>query len=524
MKNKFGFILFIWTLLIAFTTINWINNNTIPPSWDQAYYLKGTDTLLNSFKNGGVEVFLEKTTNVFARKAPLLAIFASPFYATFGTSFQAALLVNIFFFITFIIFFFLLVKNIFNSKVAVYSVLTTSLMPLFYGLLRNYFVEFGLMTIVVVFLYFLHASSYLTHKKHLILLGLTGGLGILMKTTFPIFIFGPFVYILSKSIRKEKALKRLIQRIPYALIPALLIALPWYSKNIVTVLWHAKRATDPVILASFYYGHPFSLNVIGQTLKDLINFAISGYWFFIFSFLVLSFLISKKKIKINIFMLSWFVVPFLIFFFGPNKDYRLMLPLLPSFGLLIAWLHFQVFTKKGVLMGILILILPTLIYLNTTLLFGRIINEKISIGGLLLAGNNIGGFVRPPITEDWPVISALKFLSSLDDGSKKNIVLASEHEAFNINTLQYYSTKEHLPLEITTVSYLGSNIAFEQIKSRIEKGDYLILKMGGERGPKNLNLYNNDIVSKISWEKVDNSIFFPDGGHLLILKNPSIEL
>ena len=503
-----------WSFVFCLFTIFWIFKNTAPPSWDQAHYLEASANLENTLKSQGILAFLDQTTRVIGTKAPLLPILAIPLYLVFESSAQTALLVNILFFVIFVFFFFLLAREFVDEKTAAASVLIVSTMPLFWGLVRNYFVEFGLMTLVVIFLYLLLKSKDFTSKNFMFWLGAVFGLGMMMKFHFFLFIAGPSILVIWQSFKKaglSRKLRDLKRTLPYFLPPAILIALPWYLNNIKTVLWKAKRATDPMLLGDYYYGPFYSLKNIAGSIADFINFSISSYWFAVFGVLAMILIIKMTKIKINYFLLLWFLVPALVFLSGPNKDYRLLLPALPPFALFISWMLFRLMGEKANFYLVILLIFPVLSWANTTFL-------KLP----LLGDEKIGLYAQRPQEQNWPNEEILGFLDSLEPQGRKTVILASEHQFFNINNLRYFTEKNRLNLEIKSASYFPKETPIEEVLEFARDGDYLIMKKGAEDGPAGLNYFNDDIESAVfvrhnlEWEAVPNNFVFPDGGLLLI--------
>ena len=519
MINKTFILMFvIWTVFFVTLSSFWIFKNNLPPAWDQAQYLEASEMMRQTLVENGIFEFLNKTTTVLGVKAPLIAILPVPLYLLFGSTPHVALMVNMIFLILFAVFFYKLVCLVFDEKLAFASIVIIATMPLFYGLARYFFVEFGLMTLVIIWMYLILKTENPT-KKYLSLLGVTSGLGMMMKFHFFIFIAGPALLILYNSWKKIGYKLFDYKNLLVFTVPAMAIALPWYARNIMTVLWKAKRASNPELLGNLYYGSPLSIKNLYLSALDFINYVVSPYWFLVMVALAVIYLFKSKRIHVNYFFLSWFLVPFIIFYFGPNKDYRLMLPLLPPVGILIAWLIRQVFLKKQSLFLIGAAVFPTLVYLNTSVFDAKFIQNKISLGPVILSDKNIGDYVQTPRNKYWPIKEILVYLDSLVPQDKtKIIILASEHESFNINNLKYYAVKEKLNLEIKTASYFPKNSQFETIKSFIDKGDYLIMKVGGDSGPSQLNVFNEQIEKDLNWPEIPNNFTFPDGGRLLVAK------
>lgn len=516
------------TILSAFfigTTALWIFKNNLPPAWDQAQYLEASDIMHQTLVNDGFFKFLNKTTTILTVKAPLIAILPVPLYLVFGSSPHVALTINLIFMLIFYIFFYKLISLVFNRKIAILSSTVISTMPLFYGLVRYFYAEFGLLTITVVWLYFLQKSEFLTKKKYLLLLGLIFGLGMLMKFHFFIFIAGPAIVVVYRSWRKIGVKIFDFKNALIFTLPALLIALPWYLRNIPTLLWKVKRSSSPDLLGNLYYGPSFSFNNLYFSALDFINYAISFYWFVVLLVFTTAYIFKKGKYSINYFLLSWFLVPFLVFYLGPNKDYRLILPLLPPIAVLAAKLIEVLSSKKYIfIIFTLIVFPPTFIYLNTSVFGAKLIQNRVSAGPLVIADKTIGDYVKAPRSESWPIVELLNYIAKLSDDEQKTVILASEDEIFNINSLKYYATHEKIPLTIKTASYFPQDTSYDVVEVTIDQGDYLVMKTGGNIGPADLNRFNNLTLQNLDhqkWRELEHNITLPDGGKIKIWQKGS---
>lgn len=520
MKLQFRTLLFIWATIFILVSTSWILKNNLPPSWDQANYLEASEILRQELAGGDVLGFLDKTTTILGYKAPLITILPIPLYLAFGSSPRVALMLNMVFAGLFFVFFYKLVALIFDRRIALTSILIISTMPLFYGLTRYFFVEFGLMTLVTVWMYLVLKTENLTNKKYLFLLGAVSGLGMLMKFHFFIFVGGPVLVIIFNSWKNLGVKIFNVRNILVFAAPGAIIALPWYARNFLTVLWKAKRASNPELLGNLYYGPPLSFNNLYLSGLDFINFVISSYWFFVLLVLATVFFYQRKRVKINYFLLLWFLVPFLIFYLGPNKDYRLMLPLLPPLAILVAWLLAKIAGKKQLLASAALTVFPVLIFLNTSVFGTKLIQSKIAVGPLVIAESKIGDYVQAPRNENWPITETLNFLWQIDQSTNRKIVmLASEDESFNVNNLRYYAVLAKLPLDVKSASYFPKGTEYKTIRNTIEQGDYMIMKVGGRPGPNDLNRFNGLILERVDslkWREIPNNIVLPDNGRVKV--------
>lgn len=508
-------ILFLITLVDCY----WIVKNTSPPGWDDASYL-GASELIYQSANDGIVSFLGTSINVLQRRPPLIAYAAFPIYFVFGSSSpKIALVENLVWLLLFYFFFFLLVKDKFDQRVAIMSVLITATMPLFYGLLRHFFVEFGLMVIIIIWIYFLHKTEHLTNKKNLFILGFITGLGILMKVTFPLYISGFLSVELYQLVKRRPTFFELIANGTLFFIPAL-VAAPWYIKNIPVALWHAKRSLDPLQLQQYYYGNPFSLKVIYLTIVDIINY-VSSWYYFGLAIILLMIIILKRKFNSNYYFLISIFPPVFFSIFSPNKDYRLLLPIVPIFGFVISCFLWKLLKEKSLLYFPLILIIPIGIFVYTSVTVPFNI-ERIEVGPILIIDKTIGIYTSRPDNTYWPTREIVKFINNAAASGSKSIVLTtSEIKEFNINNLSYYAIKDNANLKFNSIAYRG--ITYSAANDAVKNADFIIELRSPDNYLQGANLDTYEkIATKINWVRVENDFRFPNGYKVIIYKNPNI--
>lgn len=514
-----------WTIFFLTIIFFWIYRNNIPPEWDQALTLEGVHYIYNPLAKGDFQTAWENFLSVTPRKAPLIVYSIIPLYFLADPSFKVALLVNFLYAILFFWSFYQMVKIFYGSTTALLSLIIVSTMPVFYGLIRTVFVEFGLMSLVTAFTLFAYKYSQQQRDKYLILLGLISGLGILMKFHFFIFIVGQSLLLIWSLHQKQKFSFINLRNIILFSIPALLITLPWYSKNILVVLWHIKRSTNPEHISYskpiYYPENFFNFSV------DIINHLTSSYYFLLVLVLLIILKLTHKRLGLNLWLLTWFIFPFLIIFTNPNQEYRYMLPLIPPIAVFIGWLFSQLKSH----LKYLLLVFPILLFVNSSATPILYTPQKYLLGPFLLWGTRVGHLVYLPDSTYWPSEQIVLFLNSLPNGTyPKKIVSASEHPFVNINTLRYFQIKNELPIQFSTISYIDKGTPNHQVESLVFKSDYLIIKTK-ELLPINDYFINSQgmAISRItppsgfdiySWEEITHPFTFPDGSKLLIFKVP----
>jgi len=156
------------TCIIVFfviTNIIWIRLDVAPPMWDQSQYLEGSKILYRTLVKEGVVSFLTAFSETFKNKAPLIAALPIPFYILFGEGFKSALLMNLVFLVLSSCYLYRLCLLISGKKEAILSVFILNSFPLVFSLSREFLVDYGLMTFVILWMFYLLRSNCFEEKK-----------------------------------------------------------------------------------------------------------------------------------------------------------------------------------------------------------------------------------------------------------------------------------------------------------------------------------------------------------------------
>ncbi|HUT03889.1 MAG TPA: glycosyltransferase family 39 protein [bacterium] len=159
-------------------------------------------------------------------------------------------------------------------------------------------------------------------------LGLSLGLGLLIKWTFFVFLVGPLALTIASRARQGIMSKRL-RNLGIAIAFALLIALPWYAKHLEDVLSLFRLNKD--IYTGIYPSHPFNLFSLGFYI---IRF-IGGMTPVLSGVVVLGFVVLLIKRRLNrvAIPLGWVMGAFAIMLFFYPKWPRYMLPAYPALAI-----------------------------------------------------------------------------------------------------------------------------------------------------------------------------------------------
>jgi len=159
-------------------------------------------------------------------------------------------------------------------------------------------------------------------------LGLSIGLGFLIKWTFFVFLVGPFALTIASGARQGAIPKRL-RNLGISLALALTIALPWYVQHLEDVLSLFRLNKD--IYTGIYPSHPFNLFSLGFYIIRFIDGMTPVLSALVLLGLVV--LLIKKRMKRIAIPLGWIMGAYAIMVFFYPKWSRYMLPAYPALAI-----------------------------------------------------------------------------------------------------------------------------------------------------------------------------------------------
>ena len=455
-----------------------------PPQWDDSWYLTNSLVMYDALTDGGVLGFAKRFFSILGFKAPLITVLPTPIFLLLGRRWHAAYLVNVAAIPILCGAVWVIGKRLWNDRAALIAVFVTGTMPLLYGLSRWYLVEYALTATVAVAIGLLLASRNLDDSRTAFLFGITTGLGLLLKVSFPLFIALPFAYTLWKS-------KRRIQALLAAAVPCLLLALPWYLVNGYRTLQNAIEA-----------GYGESAIVQGADallyLQRVLHDGISVYWGAAALLAVIVVAARKPGALTSLTPILLWLAPFLVFLLAGNKDIRYVAPLLPAFALGLGFLLDVVLSRFNWPLAVM-------------LAFPLASMFVVSFGS-----SPPLGYARRYDPVEWPQQAILHTICDspvFKPGEKKRLVLGTDRGSFNANNFELAVVREHLPLTVETTAYekdLGTLIR------SVDASAFFIYKEGGEPESTFFNQHFAEIRSHVLhsgfFEEIPPSRKLPDGG------------
>ncbi|MBS3097346.1 glycosyltransferase family 39 protein [Candidatus Woesearchaeota archaeon] len=315
--------------------------------------------------NGKIPLFEHLGRDIFARP-PLLPILAAFFYKIFGVfgdniAVISMRLVSPIFGSLTLLFSFLVIKKIFNSKLAFYSVLFLSFIPM-------HLVFSSLSQADMIVSFFVLLSIYFLLNNKIFLSGTAVGLATLSKETgFLILIL--LFYLLFAKYKAD--IKLMSKKAVTLIVPFFVIVLPWFIRNYTYLknpIWpffssviggvqggemSSLEGTASLLNIFYIKDHLTTtyLGVFGVPNGEISNLFFFNLpfikllligWFlatllFVFPFILGLFKIDYKSKKIKL-LLVWFLSYFLVYFYHiiePGKAYpRFLLPAFTVFAVI----------------------------------------------------------------------------------------------------------------------------------------------------------------------------------------------
>ena len=333
--------------------IFWLTRHflTIPPPWDQAFYLYMGVRYLWALSDHGLGALVREFIGLSPDVAPLFPLTSIPLYLLFGPSRLVAHLTNVFYLFLLLLGVYLLGVHIYGRKAGFLATFVMATFTATVNYSRDYLLEFPATALVTLALYaFLRAEEF-RRRSWCLAFGALAGLSVLTKTMVGVFFIGPFLFTLGGLIRRRQFDSAIFLNSALAVSVGVLVASMWWGPNF-------RAAFGYLVYYGFQGGsEPYSKGVsaifAGENLRyyalALINHGTSFLYAALFAVLLLSrgakWLWGRwrndddlarqiiKEDNLWVWLLSGYVILTLV----PNKgEERYAQPLLPPMALLLA--------------------------------------------------------------------------------------------------------------------------------------------------------------------------------------------
>ncbi len=486
----------------------WLSVDTRPLSWDPAAHMTSTIIYYYLLKSG--QATFSNLVNVDTYYPPFYHLSAVPFFAL-GKTPDHATFVNFIYFAILVISVYCIAKELYNKEIAIYSSLFISVFAPVLTMELSFLIELALISLVTLSICFLVKSKGFTDLKYSVLFGISLGIAELTKWTAAIFIIPPAIWIIYQKLRETNTqindlklslklltsnvclncgkkvertskhknfcssecfkkwkksgnntpliIKSMIIGLVISTVLCIIVAAPWYMPHFsevyqrvfVTQQQIGKLEGDPEI---------FSLESIIYYLNSLLR---SLTIFIILPVVLLVYARIRKIIRLKqlALLIVWLVVPYMILtFLMRNKDGRYILPTIPVFAIILAFLIYYAIK-------------------NTNL-------RKAVVGIILVLGIiNTATTIPKPAAEDWKIEEIISTIAS-DLHKNRELVkngvvvgVIQDHVYINGRTLQYYTYQLGYGFTVINCAYIPEETFYKNFRIF----DYIIIKTGSYSSP-----------------------------------------
>lgn len=341
------YIYFLITVITVFYLINnfiWLKLNVYPHGPDEFSHLLIAQNFYNGIISGQIEYLIKlfkSSTN--AIWPPFFHFTAAVSCFVSGASHISSLIINLLYLLILLFSVYSIGCKLYNKKVGILAVLLISLYPMVFRYSRFFGLDFAQMSIVCFSICFLIYTEYFSNRKFSILFGISIGLGMLIKWAFVLFLAGPLVCIILQAVflraKRNIRLHTVSVNMFLSLLIGTLILLTWYLPSHAAVVTRLKMFFWTIV-----YHHSGKLLMpeisvisgivqIFDYLRLLVNEQISFFFFLVF-ILAVPFFFRKRFNKL--FLISWYIFPYIALSLSSYKEGRFMLSSLPAIALISA--------------------------------------------------------------------------------------------------------------------------------------------------------------------------------------------
>ncbi len=260
-----------------------------------------------------------------------------------------------------------------------------------------------------------------------------------------------------------------------ALIPCLILAVPWYAGHFQSTVANALDAGFGMPAEIQGTGDIFSIHAISTYFSHVAKDGVS--WFFVILAVPLcavaafrmrrqgdTFALNVSELEV---LLAW-LFPFVIFAFAGNKDIRYIAPVLPAAALLLAFLLDFALPAKlwATALGCTLLLIPVVQMF------------AVSFG---IPYETAGGvYARRYDRDSWPQEEMLKLLAGdtrIKPGDKALVLVGVDRALLNANNVELTSVTLQLPFNVETTAHEKDP---GTLRARLAQASWFIYKTGGE--------------------------------------------
>jgi hypothetical protein len=212
--------------------IVWLTRHflTIPPPWDQAFYLYMGLRYLRAFSDHGLGALVREFMHLSPDVAPLFPLTSLPLYLLFGPSRFVAYMTNALYLFLLLSGVYLLGAYIYGRRAGILAAFVMATFTATVNYSRDYLLEFPATSFVTLGLYAFIRSAEFRHRPWCLAFGALVGLSVLTKTMTGVFFIGPVLYALGCLMRQRQLTSPLRNGVLAGAV-SFLVASIWWGPN-----------------------------------------------------------------------------------------------------------------------------------------------------------------------------------------------------------------------------------------------------------------------------------------------------
>ncbi|HEY6393587.1 MAG TPA: glycosyltransferase family 39 protein [Bryobacteraceae bacterium] len=441
-------------LIAVFIAVNgyYFHRSQTPTFWDDSAYLSGSLELFDSLTQNGVRGFVNTFGHLHPYLAPLICALPTPLYLALGRDHDPRFLIGAGLIILLSLYLFWMGECLWSAREGLLAVAIVQTMPLIYGLSRQFIQDYGLTTLVVMWMYYLLCRP-LNSAGTVVRMGIVLGLGMLMKITFPLYVGVPTALIAIAALRERRDWRgalTVVRNFLFILLAGGIIASIWYLPNRRSIYSYALSTGFGKLAENYGSTNVFSPAVLFQYFVVLAICAFSCYYVLLAIGLLpwgVRALFRKVGMKTlhKFGLICWLIVPLAVTSFGVNKDPRYVAPILPAMALLLAYFIAFIFgrTRWFAAFAGALMIVPTIAYASASLpAFERL--GDFTIGRWVIWSPHLAWYASIPSSEGaWDQAKIVEMVcrdaQTAPDASRMLITLA--HQYLNNANMGYIASR-----------------------------------------------------------------------------------
>ncbi|MGA2628274.1 MAG: glycosyltransferase family 39 protein [Candidatus Bathyarchaeia archaeon] len=366
---------------------------------------------------------------------PLVYVVTAILYFFAPSSLPMAALTNAIFLLILLVSVYGIGDELLGPTAGVVAAFLASTYPLLVGLTRLYLLDFPLTAMVALSLFLLIKTREFRDRKMVILFSVSLVLGMLTRHPFPLYVLGPFLYVVARGCRIRISRNNILFCVAivstsilyYIIKPGGLGAYNWYAQY--THLEGLSFSTPAYIAALIY------LKVMAQ-----------GMSYFLFLLFAVGFILFVRFERASrFFILVAVITPLLLLgvIYPAYYDPRFVAPILPIAAVVSSQLFKRINSKNRAH-----LLALTIVGLFVISQFASITYNIPALNGIYTEGRNAAPGAYPPIASNWRIPEILQAVEkdAISQKDETPIVVALSIDYYFDQTLfEYYAYVEGIP-------------------------------------------------------------------------------